>query len=63
MYDNFVVVVFVHGGRRMPLYADHRRPTSETPLNAFLWANIECWLCSFVIFQGIEPSIAKKPFL
>ena len=47
----------------MPLYADHHRPTSETPLNAFLWANIECWLCSFVIFQGIETSIAKKPFL
>ena len=62
MYDIFVVVVFVHDGRRMPLYADHHRPTSETPLNAFLWANIECWLCSFVIFQGIEPSIAKKPF-
>ena len=25
------------------------------------WPNIECWLCSFVIFQGIETSIAKKP--
>ena len=46
----------------MPLYEDHHRPTSETSLNAFLCANIECWLCSFVIFQGIETSIAKKPF-
>ena len=46
----------------MPLYADHHRPTSETPLYAFLWANVECWLCSFVIFLGIETSIAKKPF-
>ena len=44
----------------MPLYADHHRPPSETPLNAFLWANIECW---FVIFLGIKTSIAKKPFL
>ena len=34
----------------------------RTPLNAFLWANMECWFCSFVIFQGIETSIAKKPF-
>ena len=23
--------------------------------------NIECWLCSFVIFQGIRTSIAKNP--
>ena len=27
------------------------------------WPNIECWLGSFVIFQGIWPSIAKKPYL
>ena len=25
------------------------------------WPNIECWLGSFVIFKGIETSIAKKP--
>ena len=24
------------------------------------WPNIECWLCSLVIFQGIWTSIAKK---
>ena len=47
----------------MQLYADHHRPTRETALNAFLWDNIECWLCSFVIFLGIETSIVKKPFL
>ena len=26
------------------------------------WSNIECWLASFVIFQGIRTSIAKKPY-
>ena len=27
------------------------------------WPNIECWLGSFVIFQGIWTSIAKKPYI
>ena len=27
------------------------------------WSNIECWLGSFVIFQGIRTSIAKKPYI
>ena len=26
------------------------------------WSKIECWLGSFVIFQGIETIIAKKPY-
>ena len=26
------------------------------------WPNIECWLGSFMIFQGIWTSIAKKPY-
>ena len=26
-------------------------------------SNIECWLGSFVIFQGIRTSIAKKPYI
>ena len=25
------------------------------------WPNIECWLCTFVILQGVCTSIAKKP--
>ena len=28
-----------------------------------MMANIECWLGSFVIFQGIRTSIAKKPYI
>ena len=27
------------------------------------WPNIECWLSSFVIFQGIQTSVAKKHFI
>ena len=32
---------------------------------AYVWPNIECWLgkCSFVIYQGIRNSIAKKPYI
>ena len=27
------------------------------------WPNIECWLSSFVIFQGNRTSIARKPYI
>ena len=27
------------------------------------WQNIECWLGSFVILQGIQTSIANKPYI
>ena len=27
------------------------------------WPNIKCWFGSFVIFHGIQTSIAKKPFI
>ena len=27
------------------------------------WPNIECWLGSLVIFQGIQTSVAKKPYI
>ena len=37
----------------IPLKAGHHRPASETPF--------KCWLGSFLIFQGIWTSIAKKP--
>ena len=32
-------------------------------LDGLWWPNIECWLGSFVIFQGIRTSIAKKPYI
>ena len=37
----------------------HHRHASETP---YKLPNIECWLGSFVIFQGIWTSIAKKTY-
>ena len=50
------------GGERnqIPLLAGHHQPASKTP---FKWPNIECWLGSFVIFQGTLTSIAKKPYI
>ena len=29
----------------------------------FKWPDIECWLGSFVIFQGIRTTIAKKSYI
>ena len=56
------------GGRiQIPLLAGHQRPACETPFNAFRWraddSNMECWLGSFLIFQGISTSIAKEPYI
>ena len=57
-------------GIQIPLIAGHYWPTSKMqfkwrfadgPMMAHL-GNIECWLGSFVIFQGIRTSIAKEPF-
>ena len=50
------------------------RPSSACQLNAILhlngvllacqyWPNIQCWLDSFVIFQGIWTSILKIPYI
>ena len=46
----------------MPLYADHHRPTSETPLNAFFWRAGDGPTLNAGFFQGIGTGIAKKPF-
>ena len=40
---------------QIPLKAGHNRPASETPLT--------CLLGSFVIFQGMRASIAKKSYI
>ena len=53
---------FVRGGptsdvERGPKY-HYKRFASETPL-----PDIECWLGSSVIFQGIRTSIVKKPYI
>ena len=47
-------------GRRIqiPLKAGHHRPVRETP---FKWPNFECWLGSFLIFQGI--CTVKEPYV
>ena len=49
----------------MQLKEGHYRSTSETPFKfcfarGSIMPNIECWLGSFKIFQGIRTNIAKK---
>ena len=58
------------GGKKIQiaLKAGHHRPASETPLDGVSlagrwWPNIKCWLGSFVIFQGVRTSIARKPYI
>ena len=38
-------------------------PPAKLHLNDVLRPNIECWLGSFVAFQGIRTRIAKKPYI
>ena len=67
--SNSYNVLAIRGERiQIPLKTGHLVLASKTP---FKWrftggpivANIECWLSSFVIFQGIPTSIAKKPYI
>ena len=37
-------------------------PPAKRHVNGRRWPNIECWLSSFVIFQGIRTSTTKKTF-
>ena len=47
---------FVRGGPALTtFYEDKYHPKQA-------WPNIQCWLVSFVIFQGIRTSIAKEPY-
>ena len=56
---------FFDKGKEDP-YSTKSRSSSASHLNGFSLAgrrrpNIECWLGSFAIFQGIWTTIAKKP--
>ena len=62
---------FFFVGREDPNNTTKRRPSSSRQTITFLngvslagrsWPNIDCWLGSFVIFQGIRTSIAKEPY-
>ena len=53
---------------QIALKTGYHRSASERHLNSVSlagqwWPNIECWLGSFVVFQGIRTSIAKKPYV
>ena len=40
-----------------------RRHLNGVSLTGRWWPNIECWLGSFAVLQGIRASIAKKPYI
>ena len=47
---------------QIPLKAGHHRPPAKHIKMEFSWwANLECWLGSFVFIQGIWTSIEKHP--
>ena len=47
----FIFIWWVERGSKIALKA------------GWYWPNIECWLGSFLIYQGIWTSIAKKPYI
>ena len=68
-FDNIVFFCFVFlDERREDPSSTKSGPSSDCQRNAILlvgrwWPNIECWPGSFVIFQRIQTSIAKKPYI
>ena len=70
-WEFFVVVIFSCWGEEGSKY-HHKRVNIVLPAKRHLngvsqacgcWPNIKCWLGSFVIFQRIRTSIAKKPYI
>ena len=68
-YDNALLFNWWgEGGTKYHYKRVNIGPPAKRHLNGVLlacrwWPNIECWLGSFVIFQGIRTSIAKKPYI
>ena len=59
---------WVEGGSKLHYKRAFISPPAKRHLNGVSlmcrwWPNIECWLGSFVIFQGIRTGIAKKPYI
>ena len=63
------ILFLVNGEIQKPLKVGQHRPACKMP---FKWCfpgvpmmaqHIECWLGSFVIFQGIRTSIAKNSYI
>ena len=64
--SNFFILV--NGWIEIPLKSAIHGPPAKRHLNGvsltcLWWPNTECWLGSFVIFQVIRTSIAKKPYI
>ena len=70
-FDNICFLFFVVGegiedpdtAIYWPSSARQQTPFKRCFAGGPMMSNIECWLGSFVIFQGIRTSIAKKPYI
>ena len=66
----FLFLLFMGGERiKIPLKGGHYWPASKTPLKwdfagklIMAQQSSQCWLGSFVIFQGIRTSTVKEPY-
>ena len=54
---------FVRGGPTLTSILVDERIQIALKAGHQSWPNIECWLGSFVFFQWIQTSIAKKPYV
>ena len=63
--SNIFLFLFLIRGKRIQiaLKAGHHRHLNGGSLAGRRWPNIECWFGSFVIFQRIRTSMAKKPYI
>ena len=52
-----------HHFKRATIGPSTKRHLNGVSLACQWWHNIECWLGSFVSFQGIRTSIGKKPYM
>ena len=59
---NLIMFFSLIRGQRIPI-PPAKRHLNSVSLAGRRWPNIECWLSSFVIFQGNQTSIAKKTYI
>ena len=54
---------FFRGGSKYHYKRDIIGPPAKRQMACRCWPNIEFWLVSFVVLQGIRTNIAKKPYI
>ena len=54
---------FFRGGSKYHYKRDTIGPPAKRQIACRCWPNIECWIVSFVVLQGIRTNIAKRPYI